>query len=135
MKNELMSDHSEWMLEKSYLENQVSFLKSTLNENKKLHDALLVALQQSVSASESENQNELAETNKNLTSALEKVQARCKVLEEKYERVKDFKKVMKSCLSMQCANCSKWVQTHAFSTHVQQCLGGCASLMKEKMQN
>ena len=42
MKNELMSDHSEWMLEKSYLENQVSFLKSTLNENKKLHDALLV---------------------------------------------------------------------------------------------
>jgi hypothetical protein len=53
MKNELMSDHSEWMLEKSYLENQVSFLKSTLNENKKLHDALLVALQQSVSASES----------------------------------------------------------------------------------
>lgn len=73
MKNELMSDHSEWMLEKSYLENQVSFLKSTLNENKKLHDALLVALQQSVSASESESQNELAETNKNLTSALEKV--------------------------------------------------------------
>ena len=55
MKSELMGDHSEWMLEKSYLENQVSFLKNTLNENKRLHDALLVALQQSLSSSESEN--------------------------------------------------------------------------------
>jgi hypothetical protein len=50
-KSELMSDHSEWLLEKSYLENQLSFLKNTMNENKKLHDSLLVALQQSLSTS------------------------------------------------------------------------------------
>jgi hypothetical protein len=65
-----MSDHSEWLLEKSYLENQLSFLKNTMNENKKLHDSLLVALQQSLSSSESENHHELIEANKNLSSAL-----------------------------------------------------------------
>ena len=54
-----MSDHSEWMLEKSYLENQVSFLKNTLNENKRLHDALLVALQQSLSSSDADSNGEL----------------------------------------------------------------------------
>jgi hypothetical protein len=43
-KNELMGDHSEWLFEKAYLSNQVSFLKNTLNENKRLHDTLLVAL-------------------------------------------------------------------------------------------
>jgi hypothetical protein len=69
-KSELMNDHSEWMLEKSYLENQVSFLKNTLNENKRLHDALLVALQQSLSTTEGEANGELLEANKNLSSAL-----------------------------------------------------------------
>ena len=41
-----------------------------MNENKKLHDSLLVALQQSLSTSESENHHELIEANKNLSSAL-----------------------------------------------------------------
>ena len=59
VKNELVSDHSEWMLQKSYLQNQVSFLKNTLNENKRLHDALLVALQQSISTSQSQSNAEL----------------------------------------------------------------------------
>jgi hypothetical protein len=32
------------MVEKNYLESQVSFLKNQLDENKRLHDALLIAL-------------------------------------------------------------------------------------------
>jgi len=51
-KNELVGDYNEWLLEKSYLENQVAFLKNTMNENKKLHDALLVAFQKSVSCND-----------------------------------------------------------------------------------
>jgi hypothetical protein len=30
-KNELVGDYNEWLLEKSYLENQVAFLKNTMN--------------------------------------------------------------------------------------------------------
>lgn len=38
----------DWLLEKSYLENQVAFLKNSMADNKKLHDALLIAFQRSV---------------------------------------------------------------------------------------
>lgn len=120
-KSELVGDHSEWMLEKSYLENQVSFLKNTVNENKRLHDALLVALQQSINTSENENNNELIEANKNLSAALDKMESRCKVLEEKYDRVKEFKKMLKSCQGMQCSSCGKTVQPALFTPHLEQC--------------
>ena len=50
-----MGDYNEWLLEKSYLENQVAFLKNTMMENKKLHDALLVAFQKSVTCNEQES--------------------------------------------------------------------------------
>ena len=39
---------------------------------------------------------------------------------------------MKSCLTMQCANCTKSIQTHAFSSHLEQCLGGSLISTKEK---
>lgn len=80
----MMGEHNEWLLEKAYLENQVSFLKNTLNENKRLHDALLVALQQSIASSQGECNNQLVEANKNMSAALEKMQQRYKILEEKY---------------------------------------------------
>lgn len=89
-KAEQLNEHNDWILEKSYLENQVTFLKNTLNENKRLHDALLVALQrnksfysESVNAPQEESTNELVQTNKNLSSAMEKLESRCRLLEEK----------------------------------------------------
>lgn len=127
-----MSDHSQWLLEKSYLENQVSFLKNTLNENKRLHDALLIAFQHSMSTSESEANSELIEANKNLASALQKMEERCKVLQQKYDRVKQFKKMMKNCQSMQCHNCGKWIQTHTFSAHIEQCCGISSTSLRQK---
>ena len=44
-RKESLKNQSEWLIEKSYLENQVQFLKSQLEENKRLHDALLLALE------------------------------------------------------------------------------------------
>lgn len=76
----MMGDHSEWMFEKAYLSNQVAFLKNTLNENKRLHDTLLVALEKSLATSEGEATSELIEANKNLSEALEKMEGRCRVL-------------------------------------------------------
>ena len=60
------------------------------------------------------------------------MESRCKVFEEKYDRIKNFKKIMKSCLSMQCSNCSKNVQSHAFENHVEQCLGNSMVSVKDK---
>lgn len=60
------------------------------------------------------------------------MEGRCKVLEEKYERVKEFKKMMKNCQSMQCLSCSKWIQAHAFAPHVEQCCGPSAGSLREK---
>jgi hypothetical protein len=42
---EVMKKHNELQVEKTYLESQVNFFKSQLDENKRLHDALLMALQ------------------------------------------------------------------------------------------
>ncbi len=43
-KKEIIRQHSEWIVEKAYLENQNTYLKNQVDENKKLHDALLLAL-------------------------------------------------------------------------------------------
>jgi hypothetical protein len=65
-----LGEQNEWLLEKAYLENQVSFLKNTLNENKRLHDTLLVALQQSLASTEGDCNTELVEANRNMSAAL-----------------------------------------------------------------
>lgn len=102
-----MNEHNDWILEKSYLENQVTFLKNTLNENKRLHDALLVALQrtsivkvESVNTPQEESSNELVQTNKNLSSAMEKLESRCRLLEEKSEKLKKFKNIVSPAVSL-----------------------------------
>lgn len=41
-----------------------------MNENKKLHDALLVAFQKSVSCNEEDSNEELIQANKNMSIAL-----------------------------------------------------------------
>ena len=73
------------------------------------------------------------EANKTLSSALEKLDARNKVLEDKYEKVRNFKKIMKSCMAMQCVQCSKWIQTSSFTTHLSKC--GYGENMEEKTIN
>lgn len=43
-KKDIIMQHSEFIIQKTYLENQVCFYKNQLEENKKLHEALLIAL-------------------------------------------------------------------------------------------
>jgi hypothetical protein len=38
---------------------------------------------------------------------MDKIEMRCKILEEKSEKLKKFKKMVKNCTSMQCAHCQK----------------------------
>lgn len=44
-KKDVIKQHSDWQIEKTYLEDQIQFYKNQLDENKRLHDALYIALQ------------------------------------------------------------------------------------------
>lgn len=69
-----------------------------------------------------------------MASALEKMEQRCKLLEEKYDKVKNLKKIFKNCTAMQCAGCGKWVQSVSFSQHIEQC-GDNSLFIAEKSQS
>ena len=56
-----------------------------------------------------------------MSAALDKMEEKYRVLEEKYIRLKDIKKVLKNCNSMECAFCSKLIPTVSFAQHVDQC--------------
>lgn len=53
---------------------------------------------ESVNTNEADSNNELVQTNKNLSSAMEKLEARCRLLEEKSEKLKKFKNIVLFCL-------------------------------------
>jgi hypothetical protein len=43
-----------------------------------------------------ESASELVETNRNLSAAMDKLELRCKILEEKSDKLKKFKKMVKN---------------------------------------
>lgn len=120
-RKESLKNQSEWLIEKSYLENQVQFLKSQLEENKRLHDALLLALEQGLTANDNDGTNELVETNKNLSAAVDKMEMRCKVLEDKNEKLKRYKRMIQNSLALQCIHCSKFIASNVFPQHMAAC--------------
>ena len=70
---------------------------------------------------ESGNAVELVETNKNLSAALDKMEMRCRILEEKLEKSSTFKKMIKNAISLQCLNCNKLISSNIFLNHTTQC--------------
>jgi hypothetical protein len=49
-----------------------------------------------------------------MSIAVEKTEEKYRVLEEKYSRLKDIKRVLKNCNSMECSFCSKFIPTASF---------------------
>jgi len=64
----------------------------------------------------------MIETNKNLASALEKVENRCAVLENKNRALKKYYKIYKSSISIQCQKCRKYIYSNLFESHLTYCL-------------
>jgi hypothetical protein len=54
---------------------------------------------------------------------------RCKILEEKVERLKGFKKQVKNCSSLQCLHCQKYVTSSIFGQHLTACMSSQPSLV------
>lgn len=63
----------------------------------------------------------MIETNKNLASALEKVENRCAVLENKNRALKKYYKIYKTSVSIQCQHCRKYIYSNLFESHMNYC--------------
>lgn len=113
---------SDWLMEKSYLENQNMFLKNQLEENKRLHDTLLRTIEMGIHNGGDDSGSDLAETNRHLSSAIEKMERNCKELEEKVESGKKYKKMVKNSSRLQCVHCGKAFAPTVFLSHLNECL-------------
>ena len=66
---------------------------------------------------------------------MEKMEIRCKILEEKAEKLKNFKKMVKNSSSMQCLHCSKHITNAIFLQHVAACLNDLQNPPQNPSQN
>lgn len=113
------NEHSELKMEKQYLENQLKFYKEQIEDNKKLQDTLLGALQQQLKVEDDSTASELLATNKNLGISLGKAEARIKALETKLGRYKLYKQMISGCKALQCKQTGKLVAKNDFLGHLQ----------------
>lgn len=75
------------------MKQQIEYLKKQLEDSKKTQDSLIEALGKNKVDKDIYNGSEMIETNKNLASALEKVENRCAVLENKNRALKKYYKI------------------------------------------
>jgi hypothetical protein len=118
-KRMLENENSELKVEKQYLENQIKFYKDQIDDNKKLQDTLLGALQQQLKLDEDNTATELLATNKNLGTSLGKAEARIKALETKIGRYKLYKQMVAGAKAFQCKETGKMIAKNAFLAHLQ----------------
>lgn len=68
------------------------------------------------------NKIDLMESNRNLSAAMEKIELRCKVLEEKVAKYKQYKKMCSNSTALQCLHCNKLISNSIFYQHLNSCL-------------
>jgi hypothetical protein len=84
---------------------------------------------------EHEGTNDLVETNRNLSAAVDKMEMRCKVLEEKNEKLKKYKRMVKNSTALQCLHCAKFISCNIFLQHITNCLNMNAGMAKSNLVN
>ncbi len=65
---------------------------------------------------------------------MEKMEIRCKILEEKCEKLKNFKKMIKNSCSLQCLHCSKHITPAIFLQHIATCLNDLQNVTNHSNQ-
>lgn len=113
------NENSELKNEKQFLESQIKFYKDQIDDNKKLQDTLLGALQQQLKLDEDNTATELLATNKNLGTSLGKAEARIKALETKLGRYKLYKQMVIGAKAFQCKETGKLIPKNGFLAHLQ----------------
>ena len=104
-------------MEKNFLKSQLEGLKTQLDDNKSIQEALVTALQaRTLDSSRAEK-----DPAKHLSMALEKTEERCHQLEQKIQKLKRYKRMVKASTSIQCKMCGKNFASGVFSAHVGLC--------------
>ncbi|CAG9329474.1 unnamed protein product [Blepharisma stoltei] len=126
---DLQRDNALLRQELEFIKNEEIEYKRRRNEAeseaKELRNKLRNAQSEKTDRSEKTENNEpkiIYETNKYLSFAFEKLELRCQQLEEKVERLKKCKKLIKNCSALQCKICGKYLNSNVFSAHVIACL-------------
>ena len=118
-KNRLIeNEKSEIRCEKQYLDGQLIFYKQQMEENKKMHEALINALSNQI---KHEDDNDVIEKNTKLRAELGTTEGKLRLLQEKLGRYKQFKKMIKSTSTVQCKDCTKIISTQVFLQHMSVC--------------
>lgn len=107
--------------EKENLENEITALKKQIEENKRIHGALLTALEQTTKKNDREDMDELEDTKRHFSATMEKMGATCKLLEQKIQKNKHFKNMVKCSSALQCKYCLKLIITNNFLQHTVSC--------------
>lgn len=114
----LESELNDSKKEKLFLESQVNFYQKQLENKERVHDTLLMALQQQPKADD-DIASQLIATNKNLGNSLAKAETRIKALESKSERYRLYKQMVAGAKAFTCKETGKLVSKNAFLAHLQ----------------
>ena len=115
----LENEHNELKIEKQYVDNQLSFYKEQIEDNKRLHDTLLHALQQQLSYDDSNNTH-LMYNNKHINHSMIAKDNKIKQLEDKISRYNVYKQMIYQCKSLLCKHTGKLIPKHLFIQHINQ---------------
>ena len=100
-----------WDSEKILLTSQINNLTKQLEDRPS-----------TIEIKEDPLKNQVMETNKHLSSALDKIEDRCQQQEHKIDKLKRFKRMVKNAQSLTCKVCAKCIPTSAFGGHLSVCL-------------
>ena len=113
-----------WDSEKILLTSQIN------NLTKQLEDRPTT-----IELKEDPHKNQVMETNKHLSSALDKIEDRCQHQEHKIDKLKRFKRMIKNASFLTCKVCSKVIPTSAFGGHLSVCLREASRLATLEQTN
>ena len=68
-----------------------------------------------------QSRNELQESNNKLTEALQRSDARNLNLEDKFNKLRPYKKIIESSVTIKCKYCEESIKSSDFPKHMQEC--------------
>lgn len=105
---------------------QNDYLKSQIDNTKKIYDDIIKNLRSSLQEKNIEylkelNNKKIVETNKTLSNTLKNYEDRCCKLEEKLKTYIDYKTIVKATSTFQCKECYKQFSYDIFLNHISKC--------------
>lgn len=114
----MLEKQRQWEVERHFLQSQLQYSQRQSEDNKRMHEALLTAINNKNS---SEGEEQIILINKNLSEAIAQVEARCQSFQAKVAALKPFKRAMNQAESLQCANCQVFFKALPFLDHCRSC--------------